>query len=98
MHNQTMHTRASHAGRGAKPGAKSGRPRKISDEKRVLRGRFQTIEAKRREAGISVSRLCRAADINNSTYAALTHEPTRIPNFRTVTRLERALQHMSERV
>lgn len=55
------------------------------------RARFDAICARRTCLGVSVARLCRKADIHQSTWQQLIRDPKRAPNFRTVQRLEKAM-------
>lgn len=55
------------------------------------RQRFDALHATRQALGLSVARLCRKADISQSTYQRLVKERGRKPNFRTVKRLEVAI-------
>jgi transcriptional regulator with XRE-family HTH domain len=61
------------------------------------RVRFDEIDAKREGHGVSVAGLCRAANVSENAYFRLKNETTRTPNFRTVNRLEHALDAMTSK-
>lgn len=58
------------------------------------RQRFDELDTRRAGLGLSVARLCRRADISTSAYQRLTKHRERMPNFRTIRRLEEALKHL----
>jgi transcriptional regulator with XRE-family HTH domain len=60
------------------------------------RERFDAVEEQRKALGLSVSLLCRRADINEATYRQLAKSRTRLPHYRTIGRLERSIRSLCE--
>jgi transcriptional regulator with XRE-family HTH domain len=58
------------------------------------RQRFDELDNRRESLGLSVARLCRRADISTSAYQRLAKDKNRKPNYRTIRRLEQALQNL----
>lgn len=56
---------------------------------------FAGIEADRERLNISRARLCRAADVSDSTYSRLLNGGTSAPQIRTLSRLRKALDRIS---
>ena len=55
------------------------------------REKFEALDADRQAAAVSISALCRRADVSEATYHRLRRDWQRTPNFRTLNKLRSAL-------